>query len=179
MTKKYKENLKEIEKKQKNETPVNNNTITEEKPTESTNVSAETDNKKKTADKGKIGNFFKKTKGKTKTGDQKTKEKQENEGNQEKKEKNEDNASNFLKKNNGEDVKWGDKKTYQEDEIGKTLNAKGFKDLVNTDGKFDVNKMNEDQYNQLRLLKNLNKLANNDNNPDSDESESLSMSASK
>ena len=39
--------------------------------------------------------------------------------------------------------------------------------------------MNEDQYNQLRLLNNLNKIANNDQNQDSDESESLSMSTSK
>ena len=53
-------------------------------------------------------------------------------------------------------------KQYKEDEIGKTLNARGYKDLLDDkNGNFDINKMNEDQYNQLRLLNNLHKVANN------------------
>ena len=53
-------------------------------------------------------------------------------------------------------------KQYKEDEIGKTIKAKGYKDLLDEkNGNFDVNKLNEDQYNQLRLLNNLHNVANN------------------
>ena len=64
----------------------------------------------------------------------------------------------FLRRN---DPNFKEGKQYKEDEIGKTLKAKGFKDLINEkNGNFDVNKMNEDQYNQLRLLNNLHNIAN-------------------
>jgi NIMA (never in mitosis gene a)-related kinase len=53
-------------------------------------------------------------------------------------------------------------KVFKEDEIGKALKEKGCKDLIDEkNGNFDVNKMNEDQYNQLRLLNNLHNVANN------------------
>ena len=67
-------------------------------------------------------------------------------------------------------------KQYKEDEIGKTLNARGYKDLLDDkNGNFDINKMNEDQYNQLRLLNNLHKVANNQEQ-DSDGEVSVSSS---
>ena len=70
------------------------------------------------------------------------------------------NETNFLMQKKDPNFQQG--KLYKEDEIGKTLKAKGYKDLVDEkNGNFDVNKMNEDQYNQLRLLNNLHKVANN------------------
>ena len=67
-------------------------------------------------------------------------------------------------------------KVYKEDEIGKTLKDKGYKDLIDEkNGNFDVNKMNEDQYNQLRLLNNLHKVANNQEQ-DSDSEMSVNTS---
>jgi len=69
-------------------------------------------------------------------------------------------------------------KVYKEDEIGKTLKEKGYKDLLNEkNGNFDVNKMNEDQYNQLTLLNNLHNVAN-DLAQDSDSEISVSSSVS-
>ena len=70
------------------------------------------------------------------------------------------NETNFLMQKKDPNFQQG--KLYKEDEIGKTLKAKGYKDLLDEkNGNFDVNKMNEDQYNQLRLLNNLHKVANN------------------
>ena len=70
------------------------------------------------------------------------------------------NETNFLLPKKDPNFEQG--KLYKEDEIGKTLKSKGYKDLLDEkNGKFDVNKMNEDQYNQLRLLNNLHKVANN------------------
>ena len=70
------------------------------------------------------------------------------------------NETNFLLPKKDPNFQQG--KLYKEDEIGKTLKSKGYKDLLDEkNGKFDVNKMNEDQYNQLRLLNNLHKVANN------------------
>ena len=67
-------------------------------------------------------------------------------------------------------------KVYKEDEIGKTLKEKGYKDLIDEkNGNFDVSKMNEDQYNQLRLLNNLHKVANNQEQ-DSDSEMSVNTS---
>ena len=69
-------------------------------------------------------------------------------------------------------------KQFKEDEIGKTLNARGYKDLLDDkNGNFDINKMNEDQYNQLRLLNNLHKVANNQEQ-DSDGEVSVTSSIS-
>ena len=69
-------------------------------------------------------------------------------------------------------------KQFKEDEIGKTLNARGYKDLLDDkSGNFDINKMNEDQYNQLRLLNNLHKVANNQEQ-DSDGEVSVTSSIS-
>ena len=71
------------------------------------------------------------------------------------------NETNFLVQKKDPNFKQG--KIYKEDEIGKTLKSKGYKDLLDEkNGNFDVNKMNEDQYNQLRLLNNLHKVANNE-----------------
>ena len=70
------------------------------------------------------------------------------------------NQTNFLIHKNDPNFQMG--KQYKEDEIGKTLKARGYKDLIDDkNGNFDVNKLNEDQYNQLRLLNNLHNVANN------------------
>ena len=58
------------------------------------------------------------------------------------------------------------------------MKTKGYKDLINEkNGNFDVNKMNEDQYNQLRLLNNLHNVAN-DLAQDSDSEISVTSSLS-
>ena len=52
-------------------------------------------------------------------------------------------------------------KKYKEEEIGKILDARGYKDLLDDkSGNFDINKMSEEQYDQLRLLNILYKVAN-------------------
>ena len=75
-----------------------------------------------------------------------------------------------------------DQKNYKEDEISKKLQEKGYKDLLDEKkGNFNVEKMNEDQYNQLRLLNNLHKVANNlemDSDNDLSVSESVSVNSS-
>ena len=84
--------------------------------------------------------------------------------------------TNFLRNRN--DPNFQKDKQYKEDEIGKTLNARGYKDLLDDkNGNFDINKMNEDQYNQLRLLNNLHNVANN-REQDSDSEVSVSTSLS-
>ena len=90
------------------------------------------------------------------------------------------NTNDNLKKTNflslKKDANFKKDKVYKEDEIGKTLKEKGYKDLIDEkDGNFDVNKMNEDQYNQLRLLNNLHKVANNQEQ-DSDSEMSVNTS---
>jgi len=90
------------------------------------------------------------------------------------------NTNDNLKKTNflslKKDANFQKDKVYKEDEIGKTLKEKGYKDLIDEkDGNFDVNKMNEDQYNQLRLLNNLHKVANNQEQ-DSDSEMSVNTS---
>ena len=67
--------------------------------------------------------------------------------------------TNFLIQRKDPNFKEG--KKYKEDEIGTTLLNKGYNDLIDEKKNFDVEKMNEDQYNQLRLLNNLHKIANN------------------
>jgi NIMA (never in mitosis gene a)-related kinase len=86
------------------------------------------------------------------------------------------NETNFLIQK--KDPNFKQDKVYKEDEIGKTLKEKGYKDLLNEkNGNFDVNKMNEDQYNQLRLLNNLHNVAN-DLAQDSDSEISVNSSVS-
>ena len=129
------------------------------------------------SDKNKISAFFKKQKNTPKKKEtlipnpQKPSNFQnsENTSNQKFKE------TNFLVQKNPNSVE--DKK-YKEDEVDKKFQDKGYKDLVDEkNGNFDVQKMNEDQYNQLRLLNNLHKIANN-LEPDSDNEISVSSSTS-
>jgi len=65
-------------------------------------------------------------------------------------------------------------KKYKEEEIGKILDERGYKDLLDDkSGKFDINKMSEEQYDQLRLLNILYKVVNGQD-PDYDEDEGAS-----
>ena len=66
---------------------------------------------------------------------------------------------NFLMKR--KDPNFQKDKKYKEDEIGKILDSRGYKDLLDDkSGNFDINKMSEEQYDQLRLLNILYKVAN-------------------
>jgi len=66
---------------------------------------------------------------------------------------------NFLMKR--KDPNFQKDKKYKEEEIGKILDARGYKDLLDDkSGNFDINKMSEKQYDQLRLLNILYKVAN-------------------
>ena len=60
------------------------------------------------------------------------------------------------------------------------MEEKGYKDLLDEkNGNFNVEKMNEDQYNQLRLLNNLHKVANNlEMDSDNELTSSVSVSSS-
>ena len=79
---------------------------------------------------------------------------------------------NFLMKR--KDPNFQKDKKYKEDEIGKILDARGYKDLLDDkSGNFDINKMSEEQYDQLRLLNILYKVANGQD-PDSDGDEGAS-----
>ena len=78
------------------------------------------------------------------------------------------NKTNFLSQK--KDPNFQKDKIYKEDEIGKVLIDKGFIDLIDEkSGNFDVNKMSEDQYNQLRLLNNLYKVVNSQEQDPEDE----------
>ena len=139
-----------------------NKKIEEDKNEEATSNKPINDEKKETKkienDKKKLTKFFDKNKDKKKTikpGQKSSKDVSSSKDVQ----KHSLNETNFLIQRNDPNFKEG--KQYKEDEIGKTLKAKGFKDLINEkNGNFDVNKMNEDQYNQLRLLNNLHNIAN-------------------
>ena len=90
------------------------------------------------------------------------------------------NETNFLIKRKDPEFKEG--KKYKEEEIGTTLMNKGYDDLIDEKKNFDVEKMNEDQYNQLRLLNNLHKVANNleqDSDNETETNSSMVSSASK
>ena len=79
---------------------------------------------------------------------------------------------NFLMKR--KDPNFQKDKKYKEEEIGKILDERGYKDLLDDkSGSFDINKMSEEQYDQLRLLNILYKVANGQD-PDSDEDEGAS-----
>ena len=136
------------------------------------------------SDKNKVGAFFKKQKStrkkeisvpnpsKTESGVQP----KENNINQ--KLHNNLNETNFLIQK--KDTNFIQGKKYTEDEINKKMQEKGYKDLLNEkNGNFDVEKMNEDQYDQLRLLNNLHKVANNlEQDSDNELSVSSSMTSS-
>jgi len=153
----------------------NNNT---EKPSnKDTNLNEKNETAKRMAsDKNKISAFFKKQKNTPKKKEVQIPNPQnqtnihnsENTSNQKLKE------TNFLiqkKEHNPTE-----EKKYKEDEVIKKFQEKGYKDLADEkNGNFDVEKMNEDQYNQLRLLNNLHKIANN-LEPDSDNELSVSSS---
>ena len=185
MAKKYKDKKKE-EKKNENK-KIENKKEKESKKVEQTkkddkNVKTD-ENIKQSKDVGKVNKFFKKIKGdenkQTLTAEQLiNKEKSDNKASSstshDKSTKKSLNETNFLMQRKDPDFKEG--KKYKEDEIGKTLKAKGFKDLVNEKNDFDVNKMNEDQYNQLRLLNNLHNIANNQQQQESDSETSVNTS---
>ena len=148
----------------------NNNT---EKPSnKDTNLNEKNETAKRVAsDKNKISAFFKKQKNTTKkkeaqipnTQNQTNTQSSENTSNQKFKE------TNFL-------IQKKEQNKFKEDEVSKKFQEKGYKDLADDkNGNFDVEKMNEDQYNQLRLLNNLHKIANN-LEPDSDNELSVSSS---
>ena len=178
MAKKYKDKKREEKhkKKEENENKNNkkdnqdNNLTTSAKSTNNTSK-GNNDEKKETRaiDRNKFNTIRKKNKEKT---ERKKEEKPLNEISDKTTKTNtsSDNNSNNTNKSLNEtnflvqkkDPNFQQGKLYKEDEIGKTLKAKGYKDLVDEkNGNFDVNKMNEDQYNQLRLLNNLHKVANN------------------
>jgi NIMA (never in mitosis gene a)-related kinase len=179
MAKKYKDKKKE-EKKNENKKEEESKKVEQKK--EDKNVKTE-ENKRQTKDKKKLTNFFQKKKGdenkQTLTAEQLiNKENSDNKASSstshDKSTKKSLNETNFLMQRKDPDFKEG--KKYKEDEIGKTLKAKGFKDLVNEKNDFDVNKMNEDQYNQLRLLNNLHNIANNQQQQESDSETSVNTS---
>jgi serine/threonine protein kinase len=179
IAKKYKDKKKE-EKKNENKKEEESKKVEQKK--EKKKVKTE-ENIKQRKDNKKLTNFFEKKKGKenkpTLTAEQLiNKENSDNKASSstshDKSTKKSLNETNFLMQRKDPDFKEG--KKYKEDEIGKTLKAKGFKDLVNEKNDFDVNKMNEDQYNQLRLLNNLHNIANNQQQQESDSETSVNTS---
>ena len=171
MVKKYKDKKKEEEKHQhhhhqeeKKEEENKKPEKTEDKTVKEPNKEEANKEKKMVNDKNKISNMFKKKKkdkdsNPTVPGDKKTFT-AESSSSTKKTTDTSLSKTNFLMSK--KDPNFQKDKQYKEDEIGKTLNARGYKDLLDDkSGNFDINKMNEDQYNQLRLLNNLHKVANN------------------
>ena len=172
MTKKYKDKKREEKHKQKeikenkNDKKDNqdNNTSTSTNNTSKGNNDKEKETKQSAIDRNKFTSILNKKKA-----GKKNEEKQSNVVSDNTTKTNTSSNSNINKSLNEtnfllpkKDPNFQQGKLYKEDEIGKTLKSKGYKDLVDEkNGKFDVNKMNEDQYNQLRLLNNLHKVANN------------------
>jgi serine/threonine protein kinase len=150
IAKKYKDNKKEQKQEKSKEIQTKETNINKEEKILDINKD-EDKNKKLDNDKKKMAKFFMKKK----------KEKSietNSEINQEPTEK--INKTNFLSQK--KDPNFIKDKIYKEDEIGKILNTKGYIDLIDEKtGNFDVNKMNEDQYNQLELLNNFYKIINN------------------
>ena len=184
MAKKYKDKKKEEKQKKKLEKE-NNKKVSEENKTDNaanenkSKKEEKQETKKMVTDKNKVKDFL----NKKKTGKKKEiiipdkKPSVEDNSNSSNNDTNKSlNETNFLIQKNDPNFKQG--KIYKEDEIGKTLKSKGYKDLLDEkNGNFDVNKMNEDQYNQLRLLNNLHKVANNEAQ-DSDSEISVNSSVS-
>ena len=142
------------------------------------------ENKRMESDKNKVGAFFKNKKS-TRKKDVSVPNPSNRENNVQSKENNLNqkltndlNETNFLIQKKDSNFIQG--KKYTEDEINKKIQEKGYKDLLNEkNGNLDVEKMNEDQYDQLRLLNNLHKVANNlEQNSDNELSVSSSMASS-
>ena len=181
MAKKYKDkkkedakNAKKVEQEQEKESKKKTT------PKEDNPVKTNNDEKKQTSDKNKVkSKVFTKTKKEInldeimeKGSSKKIEPSPASTDNSNKKSMDE---TNFLIQRKDPNFKEG--KVYKEDEIGKTLKAKGFKDLVDEKNEFDVNKMNEDQYNQLRLLNNLHNVANNQPQHESDSEVNTSITS--
>ena len=168
MVKKYKDKKKEEEKhhhhEEKKEEENKKPEKTEDKTVKEPNKEEANKEKKMVNDKNRVSNMFKKKKkdkdsNPTVPGDKKTFT-SESSSSTKKATDTSLSKTNFLMSK--KDPNFQKDKQYKEDEIGKTLNARGYKDLLDDkSGNFDINKMNEDQYNQLRLLNNLHKVANN------------------
>ena len=156
-----------------------------EKNNNSNNATKEkNENKRMESDKNKVGAFFKNKKS-TRKKDVSVPNPSNRENNVQSKENNLNqkltndlNETNFLIQKKDPNFIQG--KKYTEDEINKKIQEKGYKDLLNEkNGNLDVEKMNEDQYDQLRLLNNLHKVANNlEQDSDNELSVSSSMASS-
>ena len=176
MAKKYKDKKKE--QKHQHHQKHEEEKKKKETKTSEVNKDEKQEEKKLTNDKAKLGKFFDKNKEKKKN-DAKLKSFVDNKSVNPSHDSS-SNTNDNLKKTNFLSMKKEPNlqkdKVYKEDEIGKTLKDKGYKDLIDEkNGNFDVNKMNEDQYNQLRLLNNLHKVANNQEQ-DSDSEMSVNTS---
>ena len=142
------------------------------------------ENKRMESDKNKVGAFFKNKKSTRKKDisvpnpSNRENNVQSKENNLNQKLTNDLNETNFLIQKKDSNFIQG--KKYTEDEINKKIQEKGYKDLLNEkNGNLDVEKMNEDQYDQLRLLNNLHKVANNlEQDSDNELSVSSSMASS-
>ena len=179
----------------KQNNPINNSNkndtikMDEIKINEKNNISNNTtkeknENKRMESDKNKVGAFFKNKKS-TRKKDVSVPNPSNRENNVQSKENNSNqklnndlNETNFLIQKKDPNFIQG--KKYTEDEINKKIQEKGYKDLLNEkNGNLDVEKMNEDQYDQLRLLNNLHKVANNlEQDSDNELSVSSSMTSS-
>lgn len=179
----------------KQNNPINNSNkndtikMDEIKINEKNNISNNTtkeknENKRMESDKNKVGAFFKNKKS-TRKKDVSVPNPSNRENNVQSKENNSNqklnndlNETNFLIQKKDPNFIQG--KKYTEDEINKKIQEKGYKDLLNEkNGNLDVEKMNEDQYDQLRLLNNLHKVANNlEQDSDNELSVSSSMASS-
>ena len=156
-----------------------------EKNNNSNNTTKEkNENKRMESDKNKVGAFFKNKKSTRKKDisvpnpSNRENNVQSKENNSNQKLNNDLNETNFLIQKKDPNFIQG--KKYTEDEINKKIQEKGYKDLLNEkNGNLDVEKMNEDQYDQLRLLNNLHKVANNlEQDSDNELSVSSSMASS-
>ena len=156
-----------------------------EKNNNSNNATKEkNENKRMESDKNKVGAFFKNKKSTRKKDisvpnpSNRENNVQSKENNLNQKLTNDLNETNFLIQKKEPNFIQG--KKYTEDEINKKIQEKGYKDLLNEkNGNLDVEKMNEDQYDQLRLLNNLHKVANNlEQDSDNELSVSSSMASS-
>ena len=156
-----------------------------EKNNNSNNTTKEkNENKRMESDKNKVGAFFKNKKSTRKKDvsvpnpSNRENNVQSKENNLNQKINNDLNETNFLIQKKDPNFIQG--KKYTEDEINKKIQEKGYKDLLNEkNGNLDVEKMNEDQYDQLRLLNNLHKVANNlEQDSDNELSVSSSMASS-
>ena len=156
-----------------------------EKNNNSNNATKEkNENKRMESDKNKVGAFFKNKKSTRKKDvsvpnpSNRENNVQSKENNLNQKINNDLNETNFLIQKKDSNFIQG--KKYTEDEINKKIQEKGYKDLLNEkNGNLDVEKMNEDQYDQLRLLNNLHKVANNlEQDSDNELSVSSSMASS-